>query len=857
MKPSTAVVRTLAVLGLCSAVWLHQPVPVGAQSGITITSPAVNAVLRAGLDYATDTLGDAWDFSNRADVAIDPAQIDGFSAAGQNDGVSGFSVAGGLAGGTTSLTRGGANNGSNFYLLQRAYYTTVNPGRTGRRFPIDPATYSKLAFKMTSGRSDQFPRVFWFHNDLGDPAGDAAGVRLVPENNLPAPSGTNIFVIDLNKAGTFLSGAAWTSGVVKGFAMFPNSSAVSYPVQFDWVRLIPGDSHPAVSNLHITWTGTSSNVTIQVVDASNTTLTVATGVSGNAYDWNYGVLPPGAYTLKVGTATRTFTINTPPTITVTDPDETGGEDFATTVLGNPWDMNDQLDVIHPNVNIADHLLAPSFSNGIFTATSDGVPVAYTSGGIPVGDPQVYLLSNQSDANTTNIVNTQKYHRLTFSVLVDHAFDLQRGSVARVFWGSASSTTNQGGTPYNVTTSKDIITWPGSNSYTIDLAALTTAPDGGLELTNATPWTAKNVRHFRIDPLEFGNEQVTFHYGPVKLAADDETTNDSFTIHFTGTDPDNTGDTVALYYDTDQNPGAGLTLITSGIALGAGQYIWNTSQVPSGTYYIYAVASDGLNSVGHYSSGPVKVSSSMGANGPSNPILAVDTPAPSATVTSAFEVGGWAVDQGAASGTGVDAVSFYIFPNDGAAPPVFIGVGKYGAARPDVGAILGSRFTNSGFHFTITGMGPGNFVLGAYAHSTVTNSYTIVKLVHITVNAYALMSIDVPTAEATITSPTFGLSGWAIDRAAASGIGVDTIHVYAYRNPGSGQAAIFLGVATLGISRPDVGALYGSRFTTSGYVLQIDPALLGLTPGLYNIVPVAHSTATNTFNNLAIVQVTIQ
>jgi hypothetical protein len=245
--------------------------------------------------------------------------------------------------------------------------------------------------------------------------------------------------------------------------------------------------------------------------------------------------------------------------------------------------------------------------------------------------------------------------------------------------------------------------------------------------------------------------------------------------------------------------------------------------------------------------------------PSNGFIALDTPNNGQTVTSAFEVGGWALDQAAVSGTGVDAVQFYVFPNAGADPGVYIGTGSYGSTRTDVGAIFGAQFNNSGFHFTITGMGPGNYVLGVYAHSTVTNSFSIVKTVPFTVNANALMSIDVPAAEMTITTPTFGVSGWAIDRAIAglspTGTGVDTIHVYAYPNPGSGQPAIFLGVASMNIARSDVAGIYGSRYTNCGYVLQVTKA--SLAPGVYSIVPVAHSTASNSFNNLAIVRVTIQ
>ena len=246
---------------------------------------------------------------------------------------------------------------------------------------------------------------------------------------------------------------------------------------------------------------------------------------------------------------------------------------------------------------------------------------------------------------------------------------------------------------------------------------------------------------------------------------------------------------------------------------------------------------------------------------SQPFVAVDTPQPSQVVTSAFEVGGWALDAGAPTGAGVDAVHFYVFPNDGASPGVFIGSGSYGLSRPDVGAIFGSRFTGSGFHFTITGLGPGAYLLGVYARSTVTNSFSIVQALHFTVSATALMSIDTPGAESTVAAPTFNVDGWSLDRSvegtAQGGTGVDTLHVYAYPNPGSGQAPIFLGVASVGLSRPDVGALYGSRYTTSGYTLTVDRAALGLTPGVYNIVVHSHSTVTNAFNNYALVRVTLQ
>jgi hypothetical protein len=279
-----------------------------------------------------------------------------------------------------------------------------------------------------------------------------------------------------------------------------------------------------------------------------------------------------------------------------------------------------------------------------------------------------------------------------------------------------------------------------------------------------------------------------------------------------------------------------------------------SLTATGTYYfvVYAVSPQGT------SDPSAEVSTSIL---PSTPFIDLDTPREGYVTTSAFEVGGWALDAGAGAGTGVDAVVFYVFPNNGAAPGVYIGQGSYGWSRPDVGAIFGSRFTNSGFHFTITGLGPGAFMLGVYARSTVTGGFSIVKTAHFTVNANALMGVSPPAAEAVIASPIFNVDGWAIDRAiestGPSGSGVDTLHVYAYPNPGSGAPPIFLGVATIGLSRPDVAGLYGSRYGTSGFHLSVDRAGLGLGPGAYNIVVHAHSTATGTFNNAAIVRVILQ
>jgi glucose/arabinose dehydrogenase len=105
---------------------------------------------------------------------------------------------------------------------------------------------------------------------------------------------------------------------------------------------------------------------------------------------------------------------------------------------------------------------------------------------------------------------------------------------------------------------------------------------------------------------------------------------------------------------------------------------------------------------------------------------------------------------------------------------------------------------------------------------------------------ALVTMD--PAPSTMTTP-FTLTGWTIDIAAAMGTGVDAVHVWAYPNPGSGEAPVFVGVAEYGRPRADVSARYGSRFAASGFAIPVR----GLRPAPYLLVVFGRSTVTGTFN----------
>jgi hypothetical protein len=243
----------------------------------------------------------------------------------------------------------------------------------------------------------------------------------------------------------------------------------------------------------------------------------------------------------------------------------------------------------------------------------------------------------------------------------------------------------------------------------------------------------------------------------------------------------------------------------------------------------------------------------GAGEVSHPLMALGAPGANATVSQPFVVNGWAIDMGSTAGSGVDAVHVWAYPNPGSnTPPVFVGEATYGRLRGDLSAMFGTQFLASGWDVMVDGMAPGTYLLAVFAHSRITGTFNNVQTVRITVTGpQPHMSIDTPAAGGSVGT-TFTVSGWAIDPAAPSGSGVDAIHVWAYRNPGSGAAPRFVGVGTLGYARPDVAAAFGPSGAASGY------ALTGaLAPGVYDLVVFARSTVTGTFNNALVVRITVR
>ncbi len=87
----------------------------------------------------------------------------------------------------------------------------------------------------------------------------------------------------------------------------------------------------------------------------------------------------------------------------------------------------------------------------------------------------------------------------------------------------------------------------------------------------------------------------------------EEADQEFTIVWHAEDEDGDEVLIDLYYDEDENPGNGMTLIADDLE-NTGEYVWDCSDVSAGEYYIYALADDGEGGTAEdYSEGTVLVS----------------------------------------------------------------------------------------------------------------------------------------------------------------------------------------------------------------------------------------------------------
>jgi len=113
-----------------------------------------------------------------------------------------------------------------------------------------------------------------------------------------------------------------------------------------------------------------------------------------------------------------------------------------------------------------------------------------------------------------------------------------------------------------------------------------------------------------------------------------------------------------------------------------------------------------------------------------PQIVIDAPVAGASVHGAFLLGGWAADLDAGSGTGISTVHVWAYPVAGG-DPSFLGVADVGA-RPDVAAIYGDQFRDSGYGLIVNDLPPGTYDLAVFGWSIAKRGFLPARVVRVTV-----------------------------------------------------------------------------------------------------------------------------
>jgi len=719
----------------------------------------------AGPDYATDILQDQWDFSNVEDISPDPDQLWGFSLPSRTTvttiGTGAAMISGGwlrgLASGDTAIT-----------LLHRADANTINPGRSGQRFPIDSSRFSKLAVKMrvVGGPAVDQMQVYWYHVSGGETADwmtRGGGAALQPQ---VTPNTNRIYAVELNQAPNIGYGHPWNESTIKNLRLDPVTGA-GQEVYLDWVRLTAPNGAGAAM-MPVSLSGCSQFQQFSVRDAEGAAITISDSTGNNAArSFNYGVLPPGTYWLSatcsnVSTAEVQFEINGPPRVTVTDPDEAGdpATDFATVVRNDPWDFDQPTDLARPlnlsNLSVTDGACAagaPDAPCGLIPTARPGATgsMLRVSSWGQIGDPAFGLVDGVRVP-----LNTRRHRLLTFSLNNRRPYVLnqQIGAVARLMWGSAATPDG-----LSMTVSQDMRVWPGFDRYTIDLASLRT-DNGGIEtecVPNCltTPWLTRAIRHFRLDPHEYGDTPTAIDLDDVLLTSPDTARlGQPFTVRYTIEDAEPAGVTytASIYRSSWPERGARTLLDTiPNLAPGQQTYAFDplAKGMPVGRYTI-EVAVDEIRGGSFFQRSVAFASGELVVEAP-NPSVAtvtVASPQPDQVVGVPFTIQGCAFDDSSATGgINVDDLAINMREIGGSGRYVPLGFhpvipnlgvlqfGPLGTVVPCPGA--SGAYANSGFRVVDVGGDSGNWMNGSWvieihARSSLSGDMSLVQQIPVRV-----------------------------------------------------------------------------------------------------------------------------
>ena len=700
----------------------------------------------AGHDYATDVFGDPWDYSNGEDMLLDPG--------GPTGGTANPSIGNGMA-----TMRFGSDG--NVSPLWGGYTGSMLLGRDGGRAGNALASnkYRHVAFQAYSDR-DVPAGLFWF-NCPGGGVGSECGGGM----SFWLKAGWNVYLFTPTTSGFGGWPLSW-GGSLNGLRISVSPGSAGSFFAMDWMRVFEPNSGAGVA-----WTnpGGGAAEVIWDIDGDNANNVagspnwgVLAGVSASSGTVDLSMLPPGNYRVgirKNGAYSNFSNVTlTAPIPRIITPNAVGDRDYATTVLGNPWDMNGPDDVA--SIGGATNV---SYAGGQLAATNT------------TNDPFAWLRLGGGG------IDSRVYRNLTITSSYDGPFNLADvaggGTMARVIWSRGGSGA--------VSQTNDILTYSGTRTVSIDMGL----PDGDL----VEPGTGSQsfvssvpITGLRWDPNEDRGAR-RWYVQDVQLRSDFATTG-SFPITWQDA-AYAAGGTAKITADTDKSGCDGRT-VANGVPVNAGTNttVWDTAGVPAGRYWLCLTITRGSAVTSGYAGGVLVVGSGPPPDPNQIPVGSWDA----ATLSGrTLQFGGWAFDR-SVPGQPIN-VDFYDHKPDGSQ----VGYRMVtGGSRPDVAAAYGVG-GNTGFNGSIPLAEPGRHSVCAIAINVGEGLNNLIQC----------RTIDVPgpagalDAASNLAQGSIRVAGWAGDpESPASPMDV---HVYV-----TGPAGTAFGVVRTGQARPDVRAALG-------------------------------------------------
>jgi hypothetical protein len=795
--------KKIFVLALCV---LCCPALSFAQGTITLGGSAAS---KAGEEFATKAFQDPWDMNQRTDVGW---WLSGTDEPQSN--LTNVSFANGIFSSHTT------NTDPSFFVVETGYGGTAAIGKIGTNFPVNADLYKLFSIRMRVTQSSQL-QFFWSTNTIHD------APSLQGSNTIVTTPGWRIYTVNLATLGLIAPSFTepW-SGTKRALRLDPTLVA-NEDIDIDWIRL--SQVEPAL-NRTITWTNNGSYDIyldsarrVGNADATQTLGLLASSSSSGTFVLNLGALPPGTYYVAMRAAgssgtltysTTAYTINAPALVTVTSPTAEGSsDDFATTQLGNAWDMTAMADIDRtynvasggittvPAVDLNDNSLG---NVSVFSGVSTPAPPSQPT----VGDPIVYFMA--PDIRGANYrIDPDKYRILTVEMGIPNlARSYLVGSHARVIWHVAGESPAS----ENVSLPEVINHRAGVNnifSFSVDMKTLPI--EAGAGSPSHTGWNPGSsarpgIDGFRVDPHEFPTP-TSFYFKRVKLAAL-ETANASYTVQWATS---RTGGTINLYFDDDRDPSNGKTMFDSVSASAlTGSAAWNTSARTQGSeWFIYVEHVDsGGNTNGAYSMWPVRVDH----NPASSTRLVVNRP------TLNFGVVNRANPSVPLRGTAAQTVRVSVVGATGTPPCWTVdnnltstyNVTIDGGGSSKCGSGSFTVTLNPSNYFNVDGLGEARITVREVTPGSTANSPQYVRaFVRIMSSTSAPVGLVDTPAEGSAVAGSLPVTGWAVDD-------VDIASVKVYRDPAGGESGlVFIGDAVrVDDARPDIE--FGNPTTPFNY-----------------------------------------